>query len=441
MDRLNISVLEYRLSLERNLASTLNRYILISQFFGAVPVNLSIKQSIGPGSIASTRINRLKTWTHYIWSMFIILLICSSIYSRYIRESNKISVANLLDLSEYVFNTGNVIIIMIGCNYQNNCYSQYFNEIIAIDIKLKRCGGKLHPCSLKRFLRIYSMAVSILFILTVINDCLYRQFVFFNIVRGLAVYVLPNIISTLCIMQYFCVLYVLRERFGQIVTILQGFLDEYRSMLGKDYNSKSRVLTVKTLGTNIKSTNVDNDKFFSCLSHKEILNSLRGIFHELTVIYLNINRSFGIFIVSLATSAFVIICQELYTFYRLAETSDNLNVYEAIYSVLWVTLHYGRVFGILYRNSMVDREVYVLFNFLLSMRIVSFYSPQLIYLYNPLSLLPYIPTYLPILRPSVPEIWDTCMQIVFNICNDISFTLSEKQNSTNSISDGLVRKN
>lgn len=354
MERLNNSVLEYRLSLERNLASTLKLFVLISQFFGAIPVNLSsIRQSIGSGNI-----DRLKSWTHKIWSIFIILLICSSIYSRYSHESDKITVVNLLDLSEYVFNTGNVLIIMFGCNYQNHCYLQYFNEIIEIDIKLKRCGGKWYPCTLKRFLCIYSIAVSFLFITTVINDCLYRQFIFFNIVRGLAVYVLPNIISTLSIMQYFCLLYVLRERFGQIVSILQGLLSEYRRE-GRDYHAiKGKVIMVnKWIGTKTKTTNGDNRKCVNHLSHEEILNTLRGVFHELTVINFKINRSFGILIVSLTTTAFVIICQELYTFYRLAVGSGNFNVYEAFYSVLWVIMHYGRVFGILYRNSMIEAEV------------------------------------------------------------------------------------
>lgn len=372
MDRLNISVLKYRLSLERNLATTLRWYMFICQFVGAAPVNLSIRQRIQPGSLTATHINRLKTWTHYIWSIFIIVLICTSIYLRYSHVSNIGSVGNLLDLSEYVFNTGNVIIIMFGCNYQNHCYSQYLNEIVEIDIKLKRCGGNWYPCTLKRFLCIYSMAVSILFVTTVINDCMYRKFVFINILLGLAVYVLPNIISTLCIMQYFCLLYVLRERFGQIVFILKGFLNQYRSMLGTDYHLRSKMLTVNT-----ESTGVLNDtdiNVFHDLSNEEILNLLRGIFHELTVMNLNINRSFGILIVSLATTAFVIICQELYTFYRLAEGPTNLNVHEAFYSVLWVILHYGRVFSILYRNSIVEEEVSIILLACISVHITIGYA-------------------------------------------------------------------
>lgn len=271
MDSFKNSVLEYRLSLERNLASTLNWYIRISQLFGAVPVNLPIRQGIKDGSIASTHINRLTRWAHYIWSIFMILLMCTSMYSRYRQENDKISIENLLDLSEYVFNTGNVLIIMIGCNYQKRWYSQYFNDIIEIDIKLKRCGATWNSGTLRRFLCVSAIVVSIFFLIAVINDCLFRQFVFYNIVRSLAVYILPNIISTLCILQYFCLLFVLRERFSQIVAILQGLLSEYRSMLAMEYRLKGKILPVKSLGSKTKSTNVENKKFHNILSIAEIL--------------------------------------------------------------------------------------------------------------------------------------------------------------------------
>lgn len=84
---------------------------------------------------------------------------------------------------------------------------------------------------------------------------------------------------------------------------------------------------------------------------------LRAIFCQLNVMYLKINRSFGILIVSLAATSFVIICQKFYTFYRLTEATGSLNVFEAFYSALWVILHFGRIFGILYQNSKVEDEV------------------------------------------------------------------------------------
>lgn len=353
-------VLKYRLSLERNLSSTLKWLILISQIFGAAPGNVSVRPgSLGKSGTSSKRIS-LIAWIHHIWFTFLIVIIVASMYSRYSTSGTKLSVAKLLDIIEYFFNVGNVVIVMVGCNYQRHWYSQYCNEIIEIDIKLQRSGGRSYPCTLKRFLRNFLIVASIFFAFAIIIECSFRKYIFFDYVRGLAAYVLPNIIVTVSFLQYYCVLYAVRERFSQIIFILQRMLNEHnRQALRWDYQLKGSVLAVISLDNLSKSSFTSGEKNspFSDVPAAEILNSLRGVFYELTEINMNINQSFGILVVTLTTSTFIIVCAQFYTFYKFADGPETLNVFLSIYSALWVILHSSRVFGILYLNSKVEDEV------------------------------------------------------------------------------------
>lgn len=359
-------VLKYRLSLERNLSSTLKWLILISQIFGAAPGNLSVRPGLLGNSEksvpSSKRKTRLIVWIYHIWSIFIVVSIVASMYSRDSTISDtKLSVAKLLDLIEYLFNAGNVVIIMVGCNYQRNWYSQYCNEIIEIDIKLQRSGGKSYPCTLKRYLRNLSIVTLIFFAVAVIIECTFRHFIFFDYLRGIAAYVLPNIIVTVSVLQYYSVLIVVRERFGQIIFILQRMLNEHTSQaLRLNYHLKGSVLAVISLDNLSKFPFAKGEKnnSFCNVPVEEILNSLREIFYDLNVINMNINQSFGILVLALTTSTFIIVCAQFYNFYKFAtDGPENMNVLFSIYSALWVILHSTRVFGILYLNSKVEDEV------------------------------------------------------------------------------------
>lgn len=361
-------VLKYRSSLERNLSTTLKWLILISQLFGAAPTNASVGlASLGNSeksgnSISSKRFTRLMALIHHTWSIFLIVIIVASMYSRYSHSGTILSVSKLLDLIEYIFNVANVVIIMFGCNYQHHWYVQYCNEIIEIDIKLQRTGGKSYPCTLKRFLRNFLIVTSIFFTFAIIIECTFRKYIVFDFMRGLASYVLPNIIVTVSILQYYCVLHAVRERFGQIILILQRISNGHTPR--RDYKSKGSVLAVISLENLSKSpfTKENRNNSFSNVPAETILNSLRGIFYDLNVINININQSFGIVVVTLTTSTFVIVCSQFYTFYKFADGPETLNVFLSIYSALWVILHSSRVFGILYLNSKVEDEVITIKN-------------------------------------------------------------------------------
>lgn len=337
-----------QLILENNLATNLRWLILVGQVFGAAPISINMRPSLNNKKQSSNYnlINLMIIWAHYVWTIFLIVLILASMVSRFIEDGYTFSISRFLDLIEYFFNIVNSITIMYSCNYNREWYRKYLIQFIEIDLKLKRAGDISKECLVQRFLRICGTLTVIYFICAIVTDGLLRNFVVFKLARSLAAYLLPNVIVVLSVFQYCCILLALQERFAKINGVLLRLLVEYRRTFDWDYQLKGSVLAIVSRSSDVLP--------------KEILISLRGIFNELSVMHKNGNTLFGWLIVALAASNFVIVCTQLFTLYRFAKDSAEFNIFLLTYSVLWILLHSGRIIGVLYLNTRIEEEVTLL---------------------------------------------------------------------------------
>lgn len=362
----------YRLSLAQNQASAIKWLIICGQALGAAPVMLTTV------SLPPTKFKSQPTWArcafrilHFAWILTVYVLIVYSMVTRAMEHSH-MTIAALLDIVEYIFNLINTTIVLVGCQWQSQCFGRFFDEFVDIDVRIQSVGGRAFPCTLAGLLRPAAILFVIFVICSVTCDFFFRMFEFYKVFRSIFVYLIPNVIVVLSVMQYLCVLHAICNRYTQICFVLRRLLAGMRvQSLSRNVNGTAPSPMMKMMhasGPPRGSGSVGRRKIgdqppkMSICSDGDVedcLELLRGVFQELNLLHVQANESFGLLIISLFAGTFVVVCTQLYTFYTLqmdgVQTAREISL--ATYSGLWVVLHSGRVFFILYFNTKAEDEV------------------------------------------------------------------------------------
>lgn len=351
------TITEYKLKLEKLLTNSIQLMIILSQAFGAAPVNLML----APLPLISKNLNKnlstekktlLSRWLHYLWSAAILSSITVAIYLQHRDfDTGELSgVSRILYLVEYLFNFFNSAIIMIGCNYQSKWYGLYFHQIINFDIRLERCGctDESYFSNLKQYLRKVLALTAIMFLAVFIVDLLYNRVQFIDTIRSETVYMLPNAIQLLALIEYVTLLHVLRERYKQITCILDKLLSHQMNST-REMHSTSVISLMEITKKNA---------YCRFVSFEELLNNLRRLHGDLNAFEINVNESFGILLISIITSSFIIVNTQLYALYTMTTLKiEDIDIYLVIYTLLWLILHSGKTIFVLLLNSNVTEEV------------------------------------------------------------------------------------
>lgn len=356
---------EYRFELQQRQFNSIKWLLRFSQFVGAAPVNLSFIHRKSSEKMP-IYLGKIKQFLHHIWCTFILCCMLFSIYTRSAEAfAREYSVNTLLDPIEYMFSLVKCLLVITGCYCQRQQYAAFFNNFIDIDIRIQQTGGITFASTLNRFCWRIGLQWMTFNACAIVLDILFRKGIVYNIMRSLFVYVIPNIIFTAAILQYLCLLYALRQRFGQINYVLNRLLNENDDGDWADEPSKCCGLAVMLLNYDANELNDVKGKYTRDRKHKaivkvrmsEILNSLRIIFQDLIEINYRVSDTFGLLVLILAMASFMSICSQLYFFYNFAKGTEALNAMRTIYCAMWVILHGARLWLILYCNTKVEDEV------------------------------------------------------------------------------------
>lgn len=352
------TIIDYKLKLEKLLTNSIQLMIILSQAFGAAPINLSLTPS--PLIISGTLHKNLKAekktllirWLHYLWSGMLLFAITVAIYLQHrdFDSGQLTAVSNILYLIEYLFNFFSSAIIIIGCNYQYKWYGLYFRQLINFDIRLERCGctGESYSSNLKQYLRKVLALIAILFLAVFIVDLLYNRVQFIETIRSETVYMLPNAIQVFALIEYVTLLHAIRERYKQINFILN-------KLLSHQMNSSREMPDVSVISL-MKITK--RNAYCPFISFEELLNNLRLLHRDLNAFELNVNQSFGILLISIITSSFIIVNTQLYALYTMTkQKKEDIDIFLVIYTLLWLILHSGKTICVLLLNTYVTEEV------------------------------------------------------------------------------------
>lgn len=357
------STVLFKLQLEKHFHDSIKTLIILCQVFGAAPVNLIISSS--SLSYCSTMLQgtfktKCTNLLHLAWCLLLLSGIVMAIYS----QSSESDVAQrfitrLLYTGVYFFTIINTAIIIIGSQYQRQMYGQFVSKLIDIDIDLQSCGGRTNYCTLKTFVRRILLVTGCIVLSVMCVDLMYNRYVIKDFLRSITIYILPTMTALLALIEYLCLLHVLKERYGEISFILKRLSIETadRNSVGcKNDFKRYCVLTIRRDTRALQSNNKLHNTFFN-LPYETVLESLRKVHQDLYIICIAINDSFGILLVTTIITTFLILCTQMYAFYTFAEVVDKVNIYLFVYTVLWLILHAGKLYMLLLNNHQVVQQV------------------------------------------------------------------------------------
>lgn len=309
----------------------------ICQAIGAAPITINYPEPIkisvtGGGADSTTKVKRsIAQFSHKIWSLSIFLAILVAMYSQRSQFDEAGSISNIaknLYLIEYVANIFIVSTIMIGCNLNANRYGDSFRDIQKIDDKLNiYSGGVSEQKSQQMYVRRLVVVVAAVLLAAAAIDTMYNcSYGIVAVVRSEFVYVIPNFIQFMALAEYVCLLRALRDRY-------------YR------------------LGVGLKNA----QKATGILMVSRIIELAREIHQDLCAIELKVNEMFGVLIVAVVASSFIICGIQLYALYEFARKMINetmsVNWYLVIYTLTWLSMHAIKCVYLLVLNSYVSKQV------------------------------------------------------------------------------------
>lgn len=248
----------------------------------------------------------------------------------------------ILYIGEYIIGTFNLLLVIIGCQYQKQLYRVFFRRLVNVDINLQKCGIQPNYITTKAYLN-RSMAIYfVFFTFVIIVDFMYNSMHAASFVVSSTVYTIPNIVSTLALTQYAAVLHFIRDKLRTINLILR------RLVTNSNFNDHpSRLTVISVLARELGMIN----------NVPRVLDILRKQHAELSRLMELLNQCYGLLIILIIIAAYIILSTQFYAFYKMAEGFDETDIWLTIYTILWVILHSEKVLLVLYPiNDVCDER-------------------------------------------------------------------------------------
>lgn len=327
-------------STEDSFKSSIRLLIFLCQLFGVAPVLISFSRNEKFDGFRW----KLVRYFHQIWCFMIIIGITTSFYFQHVKfntiaQYSQIKV--LLHIGEYVSIISTCMACVIGSQMNRNTYNEYFHKLIDIDSKLRECGFRTNFQNLKRF-TIKCMTLCFLFEIVMVSVFAISFFgEDHSIVRNITLYVIPHIMVLLAIIKYCSLLYAIQDRYHNISILLKKI--SFDLLFKKEYRRTHTVAQISVTENKI------------C----QKLNCLRLAFLDICAFTSDVNGSFGVLIISILVSTFLILSTEFFAFYEFVEQSAP-DLYVPCLSVLWIIFYGGRIIFVLRMNHAVNIEASIL---------------------------------------------------------------------------------
>lgn len=337
---------------EERFCNAIKPFLCVCQFFCAAPLNPKLIPK--PLNHVTTRREKLTRFVHIIWCIVMLTCILTSTYFQYSEfDSNVLSfLTRILYFGEYISGMLNSAIIIIGCHYQLRWYRNYFRRLIEIDWKIHISGGKVCYLSTRLFHRRLLIGYLGFFCCVITTDFMYNRMDPKSFFRSSTVYSIPNIISIMALSEYFTMLFCLKERYRRVIDVLTLLPNDCGWQIGHSpMKDKLNVLQIVPLHPRKLCRMYDISLFESTIE------TLRQVCLDLTELYLDVNSSYGILIITTVVSTFLILSIQFYALYTFTENLQENDMWLIVYTGLWIILHGGKSFFVLYYNNAVNKEV------------------------------------------------------------------------------------
>lgn len=293
-------------SSQNQLKKALSRYSLICVFFLSAPVTTT-----------KSKCSKFKAGVHTFWSLLAIFVTTWASFEEYINANLTVpDVQKFLHITEYAVN----VIIVLATPWvsyrKRRFYGRASDQVQAIDKELSQIVGGL---SYKAFIKFFNVYLTLLMVFAGATSSIvfcFEGFRFVGFLRGCAVYLVPNLVNSFQLGQYYCVLLFIRERMRSIITFTEKL----------NFESKDS---------------------------SENLTSLRVVFSKLEYLHFKVNEKASVITGITFMSVFLIVSNQLFVFYNdIAET--KIRKWDlSLFSWVWLCLHFGKVLCLYYFNSQI----------------------------------------------------------------------------------------
>lgn len=340
--RKEVKALSCRSKVEKEFYNSFKKFLWANQIFCAAPVKLNLFSHFLD---ERRKIDKILSAAHLFWGFLISASVCLATYlQRKEFDTSMGFMTSVLYMAEYILGTFNLLLVIVGCQYQLKYYRIFFRRLVEVDINLQKCGIQPNFDTTNLYLRRSVVVYAIFFAGVIVVDFMYNKMHGESFARSSTVYTVPNVVSTLALTQYSTVLHFIRDKFNTINAVLRRLIRKNSCKdLHQQANNKLNIISI--LSMNFGRNDIDR-----------ILNVLRKQHAELSRLIELLNKCFGLLIVLTLIAAYVILSIQFYAFYKMTEGFEASDGWLIVYTILWVILHGGKVFLVLYPINDISDE-------------------------------------------------------------------------------------
>lgn len=330
----------YRRKTEIQFYNSFKAFIWLNQVFCAAPFCSDLFTS--PKALKRVH-EKFCSVLHLLFGFAVCACVCFATYEQSKNHDESMGfLTQILYIAEYIIGTFNLLLVIVGCQYQKKFYAVFFKRLVNVDINLQKCGIQPNYITTKVYLIRSTVVYFVFFISVIIVDFMYNSMHAESFVVSSTVYTIPNIVSTLALTQYATVLHFIRDKLRTINAILRRLVINSNS---KDNQNRLTIISVLAMdGGRINNLT-------------RVLDILRKQHAELSRLMELLNDCFGLLIILIIIASYIILSTQFYAFYKISEGFEPVDVYLTIYTTLWVILHSGKVLLVLYPiNDVCDER-------------------------------------------------------------------------------------
>ena len=335
----DVNMSNYRKNVEKEFYNSFKIFLWVNQFFCTIPLDINLLKS------SSGRKMEIIFRLHMVYGLLICACVSVATFWQHQQFDTSIGfLTGVLFMGEYIIGTITVLLVIIGCHYQKKKYKIFFDRLVNVDMNLQKCGVQPNFDSTLAYLRRCLIAFAIFFIIVIIVDALSNDPRADSFILSSSVYTIPNMVTSLALMQYAIVFHYIQDKLKTINAVLKRLATSNKFM---DYQSliNNKLDIISVFSMNIGQNGTD-----------KILNILRKQHAELSRLVEELSKCFGELIILTFLVAYAALSSQLYEIYKISVGFDNALSWFTVYTILWVILNCGKIIMILYPANVFTDE-------------------------------------------------------------------------------------
>ncbi|XP_017475506.1 PREDICTED: putative gustatory receptor 59f [Rhagoletis zephyria] len=306
--------------LETRLYRSVHVLLILSELFVCLPYGAHRRLPTTTSSCS----DKILMLLHITWSIGIYVSLVFTIYGEYTQSDKDLpTVQKPLFFCEYLVYLVHLFQILLSTYWARQKCRRFLHTIAEFDYKLISFGRPPEYQQLNRFIRAHLYLILLYVVATAVVDYFYTAGIMTHFIRSLAVYLLPNLVLCFSLVQYYTLLYAIAQRIIWLNEILHAELS---------LKTSARVL-------------------------REKLQDIRLSYSTLQIFTKEVNNSFALSLVLVYIGSFTNLSVNLFLLYKYLDDASNSTFSWIMYSLVWTSMHIGKMFCILYFNYGVQSQV------------------------------------------------------------------------------------